>query len=208
MQTNRVLKNGTLPQPSVNGVSHAHHDEERPKLSTCSTPTPRHTVLWFVRLTGNEREKFVCYSPQLRGFFTHWTGKKTVACFEDRSLCEGGHKEETVRENFYVHAWSMKLGKQVFVYLTPSAAEEMEMQAGKNKDWKGLQFDVFRTPSDKGRLHVHVQGHSLSIVKQGVPPEVDAYDSIMRFLKTPDSDRKFRRSLASYPQPESDVPEE
>jgi hypothetical protein len=204
MQTERNgvhEKNGdTKVSPKNRFAAKAIADRE--PIATCDTPTHRATILRIVRLEGDDRQSFVVYSNALRGFLSHWTGTKTVICWEDHSLCEGGHKAETQRENFLLHAWSVKEGKQVFVYLTPTAAEELLMQVGDGQTLRGLRITVWRTAKSKGRLHVNIEGGYTGDARK-IPPELDPYDSIMRFLKVPDVDRVNRRSLGSFPEPES-----
>ena len=163
----------------------------------------RKDVLYIEKLKGNDSQQFVVYSGNLFGFWTHWTDKGTVPCWEDHSLCEGGHKEQTLRQNFLLQAFSTKKGKQVFIYLTPAAAEGLLAQLEHEELLRGLVVRVTRTNKDNGRLTCEILRDMAK--RRIVAHEIDPFDSIMNFLKVSDEKRDPNRSLGTIPLPMEDV---
>lgn len=173
------------------------------RLSMCDRPSMRSNVLYIEKLKGNDCQKFVVYSSGLYGFWTHWTDKGTVPCWEDHSLCEGGHKEQTLRQNFLLQGFSEKKGKQVFVYLTPAAAEGLLAQLTEKETLRGMVIRVTRTSANNGRLVCEILRDCAT--RRIVAKELDPFDSIMNFLKVSDEKRDPNRSLGTIPLPMEDV---
>jgi hypothetical protein len=191
-------KNGKTPAAvdTDSRMSQMFPKKERPALSTCDGVEPREGILYVEKGTPGDYRDFVIYSPALRGFWTHYTSKGTVPCYADHSLCPGGHKDSTLRQNFLLHAWDVKKQKQVFAYLTPGAAQSLLLQVGKGVSMRGLMIRVSKTPGKNGRMHVKLV-ETQCVDKRHIPPELDAYATIMNFLKVEDVDRPHKRSLAS-----------
>lgn len=174
----------------------------KPQISTCSKPTLRQNVLFVERLVGNETKCYVIYSESMYGYLTHYNGK-TVPCWENHDYCEGGHKEETLRENFLLQAYSQTRGKQVFLYLTPGAAKQLLEQIPEGTSLRGLCIRVTRTEKNKGRLHVQVEEHKER--RRLVTPLIDPRESIMRFLRVPKEVQEGQGRMDVIPLPAEDV---
>lgn len=165
-------------------------------LSTCDRPRIRKGILFIEKLKKNETQKFVCLSPVLRGFHTHYTKDcGTTPCYKDHSLCEPKHDPETLREYFLFHAFSSKKNKQVFVYLTPGAFDQVQVQIPDGCNLRGRMITVTRTDADNGRLNVKV-GEVFYNDGNSLPEEVDAYASIHNWMKIPLPDETRHPSLA------------
>jgi hypothetical protein len=154
---------------------------KNPKLRTVKAPTRRPDVLWVERLTGNDSQQFVIYSPELRGFVTHFVAGRNVPCFHPDHECDGGHLETNLRENYLLHAWSLKRKRQVFVYLTPGAAEQLQEQLAPGASLRGRFLRLTRTTSKKARLHADL-GEVAEGVKS-IPPEKDFQASALNLLR-------------------------
>jgi hypothetical protein len=152
-------------------------------LSECDTPVRKNGVLYIERLTGGQSRKYVIYSPHLKGFFTHYTGDKTVPCFKDHTKCPGGHKQENRRQYFLLHAWSTEKKRQVFVYLTPLAADQLLNQKPDGCTFRGRWLSLSRTASDQGRLNASLGEAYHS--HETLPEEADPYPSIFNWMKIP-----------------------
>ncbi len=171
--------------------------QSRHELSRVDRPTRNRSVLWVERLKKDDQQSFILASAKLFGFHTHWTGAKTVPCWQNHDFCEGGHKEESLRENFLLQAWSLKRGKMVFLYLTPQAAEQLEDQVGAGVTLRGVPVVVTRTKANNGRLNIVVS--EFTTAQKLSTREVDPWESIMVFLKVPREIRDQRRSLGTIP---------
>jgi hypothetical protein len=170
------------------------------KLTPCGAPKMRGDILWVERLKGGEESKLVVCSNKVYGFYTHWTGSRTVPCWENHDLCEGGHTENSLRENYFVQCWSQKKNKQVFLYLTPEARNQFFAQMEGNKSFLGQTIVVRRTGAKNGRLLVELAQYAepkLIRVK-----ELDPYLSVLTFLKVPSQMIEAARSLGSIPESE------
>lgn len=171
-------------------------DHNGHSLSTCDRPRPRKGILFIERLKAMESRKFLCYSPVLRGFLTHYTEAcGTTPCYKDKSMCQPKHDEETLREYFLFHAYCTKKKKQVFVYLTPGAFDQVQMQIPDGALLRGRVITVTRTDADNGRLNVTV-GETYFTNGQTLPEELDAYASIHNWMKIPLPDETKHPALA------------
>jgi len=133
------------------------------------------------RLSGSDSQQFLVYSPELRGFLTHFVAGRNVPCFGDDSLCEGGCKTANLRENFLLHAWSLKRSRQVFIYLTPGAAEQIIDQIAPGGSLRGRMLRLTRSRTDKGRLRAELG--ELAEGLKSIPPEKDFMASALNLLK-------------------------
>lgn len=171
-------------------------DHNGHSLSTCDRPRVRKGVLFIERLTKAETRKFTCLSPTLRGFHTHYTKSAgTTPCYADHSLCIPKHDPETLREYFLFHAWCPKKNKQVFVYLTPGAFDQVQMQLPDGATLRGRLLTVARTDAANGRLNVIV-GEAFYNNGQALPEELDPYASIHNWMKIPLPDETRHPKLA------------
>lgn len=182
-----------------------YRTEQPAPLSRIDSPSRNALVLYIERLKGDDQQSFVIASKKLYGFYTHFTNKRSVPCWENHDWCEGGHSEETMRENFLVQAWSLKKNRMVFLYLTPGGARQLEDQVKPGTPLLGLPIIVTRTRKDNGRLNVQVSEFVTN--KHIAGREIDPWESIMSFLKVPKAIRDQRRSLGSIPKPLLDVDE-
>lgn len=172
------------------------------EISMCDAPTLRPNVLYIERLDADDQQTFVVYGSKIWGFETHYNGHRTVPCWADGS-CEGGCNEETKRQNFLLQCYSQKKGKQVFVYLTPSAYTQLMEQKAPSTPLRGLTLRVRRTEKKKGRLYVAVDEHAQA--KRIVAEDINPKESIMRFLKVPRASQTHGNELVSIPLPEADL---
>jgi hypothetical protein len=102
-----------------------------------------------------------------------------------------------------LQAFSTKKGKQVFIYLTPAAAEGLLAQLEHEELLRGLVVRVTRTNKDNGRLTCEILRDMAK--RRIVAHEIDPFDSIMNFLKVSDEKRDPNRSLGTIPLPMEDV---
>jgi len=173
------------------------------EITMCDAPTLRPNVLYIERLDGDESQTFVVYGSKIWGFRSHYNGSKTVPCWKDGS-CDGGCNEETLRENFLLQCYSQKKGKQVFLYLTPSAYKQLMEQKRNDVPLRGLTLRVRRTQKKQGRLYVAVDEHAQA--RRIVAEDINPKESIMRFLKVPMAAQTQGNDVVSIPLPIHDTP--
>lgn len=188
------ISNGKLVTPSCHS---------RAELSTVARPTRNTKILWVEKLKGNDVQKFVVVTPVLHGFYSHYVeGRRppSAPCWKDHTLCEGGHKEDNRRENFFLHCWSYRANKSVWLYLTPGAAQQLEDLVHLDlQQLKGLTLSVSRTSANNGRLNVHIDEHIE--VRKVFEANLDPWESILAYLKVPESVRREMRQLAPTSRP-------
>ncbi len=170
---------------------------KREGLTLIHSPSRNDRALWVERLKGEDQQSFVIASKKLYGFYSHWTGKRSVPCWENHALCEGGHSDENLRENFLLQAWSLKKNRMVFLYLTPEAARQLEDQIQPGTPYLGLPVIVTRTKANNGRLHIRVSEFTTS--QKLSTREVDPFESVMNFLRVPKAVRDQGRALGTGP---------
>ena len=173
------------------------------ELDRCDKPERKAEVLWIETVKGNERQKFIVYSPSIFGVYQHWTGKRTVPCFKNRDHCPGGHKEGNRKWRAYVHAWSFKRSEPVFIQLTDEAVNKWYRQISKGLTLRGQIIYVIRSEKDNGRLHVEVDPNVHPDPKR-LPPEVDPLPSLWRMWAIEPSTMQLNSSLVSGPD---DIPD-
>ena len=166
------------------------------ELSRADKPPKKDETLWVVSPKGNERLKFIVYSPAVMGVHCHWTGRRTVPCFENQDLCEGGHKDATQKWRGYVHAWAYDLGRQVFVQLTGEAVESWWAQCGPGVSLRGQIVEVIRTQKNNGRLTVQVDKY-LTREKDKLPEPRDCKLSLFKLWGVRPSIEEVRASLCT-----------
>jgi hypothetical protein len=172
----------------------------RQRLSTCNEPRARGDLLWVERLKGGEEGKYVVTGHRVYGFYTHWTGQRTVPCWENHDLCEGGHSENTLRENYFLQCWSLKKNKGVFLYFTPEARNQFFAQVEGSKSFQGVTLIVKRTGAKNGRLNVELSQYDQPKLIR--TKELDPYLSVLTFLKVPRQLIEAARSLGTIPDVE------
>lgn len=168
-----------------------------PEISRREEPQHKEGVLWVECLKGNESQKFEVYSPAIMGCEMHWMPniRRTVPCFENHDLCPGGHSEKTLKWRAYVHAYSLKRKRQVFVQLTWDAWCSWKSQLPDGKILRGSLIQVHRTNADNGRLWVEVESWRTE-GKKPLPFAMDCKASLFAMWKFNPSEIEASARLA------------
>jgi hypothetical protein len=154
------------------------------KLNRQDTPPPAKDILFVETISGGATQKFKVYSPTFYGVWVHYNPKPvcTKPCYEDHSLCEGGHDAETMRWYAYLHCWSFKYNRQVFLQLTKAAGEMLQEQLKPGDTFRGLVIEVARTEARNGRMSCRVNEWMSSNGKT-MPKPMDPTKSLFNFWK-------------------------
>jgi len=155
-----------------------------PEPSRRDTPRRDPNVLFVECMDANTSQQFIVYSPTIQGMEMHWlpSEKRTVPCFEDTTLCPGGHKEDTVKWRAYVHCFSLRKKEPVFVQLTWEAWKTWMNQLREGVSLRGQHIIVHRTEKKNGRLWVEVQEYKSDRTGK-MPPPLDCKLSCYRMWK-------------------------
>jgi len=167
-------------------------------LNRSNVPPRPKDVLWIERLKGTESLRFTCYSKSFWGLWTHWSGSRTVPCFENHDHCIGGHDEATMRWKGYLHGWSQRKNRVCFCEFTPGAARELLEQVPDRQSLRGLHLIVSRTKTSKGRLHCSIDGVPLHASR--IPPEADPMASLWHMWELDPMSHLVNRSLVTAPE--------
>jgi hypothetical protein len=129
-----------------------------PEPSRRDRPAKDPNILWVECPEANTSSRFVIYSPQHMGMEMHWFPEqhRTVPCFEDHSLCPGGHNPNTVKWRAYLHAHSERRDEAVFLQLTDEAMKSWLKKLRPGVTLRGQIITVHRTTKKNGRLWVEV----------------------------------------------------
>ena len=169
-----------------------------PELSRNDKPPTKPGVWWVECLKGQEKQKFLIYSPVIQGVDMHYLvkEKRTVPCFKNHDLCPGGHSEKNRKWRCYVFAFSYKRHKNVFVQLTQDAWESWMCQLQPGQTLRGQTIWVHRSNADNGRLWVEMETWR-SDQKTAMPLNEDCKLSIYDLWRFDPSDLEASAELGS-----------
>jgi hypothetical protein len=168
------------------------------ELSRSATPPGNEGVYWVECLKGDDKQKFLVYSPEVQGVNMHWrpAERKTVPCFVNTAYCPGGHSEKTRKWRCYVFAHSYRKHKPVFVQLTKDAWTSWLHQLKPGANMRGSTINVCRSAKDNGRLWVEVESWREERQKD-LPQNEDCKISIFSMWKFEAADVMADAKLAS-----------
>lgn len=119
---------------------------------------PRRRDVYFVESPkANESLCYTVWSVEIYPVYTHWTGTHTVPCYQDHSLCDGGHKLLNMRWKGYLFGYSHERAEPVFAQLTQEAANQLMDQIADGTSLRGLRIRLSRSKKNKGRLSCHLE---------------------------------------------------
>jgi hypothetical protein len=148
-------------------------------LNTCHMPPPNGPELLIIRLRAGKKLTCVILSHALWGVWTHWNGSRSEPCFSEKSHCNGCKRGLPKRWKGYLHVWDFERRRQVFVELTPTAAESINNQVGLGSVLRGYRVSLERMKGDQSRLIVHV--HPMHPDVESLPSAKDP-DATLRKL--------------------------
>jgi hypothetical protein len=151
-------------------------------LNTCHTPPPNGPELLIVRLKAGKKLLCVILSQSLWGVWTHWNGARSEPCFQERAHCNGCKRGLPKRWKGYLHVWDLERRRQVFVELTPVAAESINSQVGLGSVLRGYRVTLERMKGDQSRLIVHV--HPMHTDSDTLPPAKDPAGTLTKLWGT------------------------
>jgi hypothetical protein len=125
------------------------------KLNSGDMPERPQHLHWVETVDARSKVRFMIFSPQLWQVWTHYSGK-TKPCFQNRLMCQGGHKEETMRWYAYLFGYDFNRSRPGFVQLTLGAARMLRQSIAEGVSLKGITVDVSRPGSKQGPLHCSV----------------------------------------------------
>jgi hypothetical protein len=106
------------------------------------------------RLRAGQTSTVVILSKSVWGVWTHWNGKVTEPCYEEKKKCPGCKKGLPKRWKGYLHCYDFNRRDECFVELTPISADAMACQVQAGDSLRGYRFRLQRANGDKARLSV------------------------------------------------------
>lgn len=150
-------------------------------LNTGDMPARPDTLHWVETLDAGAKVRFAIYSPQLWQVWTHYTGR-TKPCFKNHRLCEGGHKEETLRWYAYVFGWHFVECRRTFLQLTLGAARMLREQIATGVSLRGMTVDAMRPGKKQGPMKIQVVQYCKNDVER-LGPDCDPHASLFKLWK-------------------------
>jgi hypothetical protein len=120
------------------------------------TPPRSGPELPVVRLKASGSTMVVILSASLWGIWTHWNGSKTEPCYREKKQCPACKKGLPKRWKGYLHCWDYAKKREIFLELTPTSADQLLSQCGKDVPLRGNRMNVNRGAGDKARLRLTV----------------------------------------------------
>jgi hypothetical protein len=128
--------------------------EDLNRQDTPPKPGPARPI---IRVQGDEPTIVHIASNRLWGVWTHWDGHRSQPCFQANEECEGCKKGHPKRWKGYLHAWSVKLKREIFLELTPTTAENLLAQLPNGQDLRGLWIKCSRVNGQRqARIKVEI----------------------------------------------------
>lgn len=157
---------------------------EAPALSAAPNRPGHKDCLWVQKTDPGDKDTFLALAPAMQGMWTHWRGegRGSVICFEDHSLCAGGHDEGTLRWHGFLHAMHYEKNRQCFCYFTPEGARHFLDQLNEEEPLRGLKFVVRRAKKKNGPFYVEICDGPTPDMRR-MAKHRDARASIYRYFK-------------------------
>lgn len=170
---------------------------QAPALTSSAKPPTEKQALWVKKLECGEKATFLVYAPAFYGYYTHYRGegRGTVLCFEDHSLCQGGHDDSTMRWHGVLHCFHYEDNRQCFMHFTPEAADCLANLVADGMTYRGLKVLMRRSDKKKGPYKVEVLGEA-QVSHAKLPRHRDAKASIYRFYKITPKGKMLHAALS------------
>lgn len=147
---------------------------------------------WIESVGGGRVERFLIYSPQIWGVWTHFSNehKLTTPCYKNHKFCFGGHDPRSLRWKGYLFCHSEARKRNEFLQLTEGGAKHLLSQLGPEVALRGLCLDVRRTASKQGRQYVSIADYIIRDPRS-FPVDVSPRVTLYNTWKIPDPGHEF-----------------
>lgn len=169
-------------------------------LVTSSTPPRSGPELFVLRVKGDKMHVITIYSESLWGVWVHFgnASKKSSPHFSDESRCPGCISKTPKRWKGFLHGFDSTLSQEVFLELTPAAAQSLLSQLGDRGPLRGNRIQVKRSGAANGRLQISVLTACTN--PEQLPPGKDPQSSLLKLWGYDDVEahggREFPRDRA------------
>lgn len=165
-----------------------------PRNNRMGVPPRRNDILFVQSPDAGQRFRFLCYSPVIQGFYTHYSGR-TVPCYKNHLKCPGGHSLLNRRWKGYLHGWSHARNEPIFLQLTPEAANQLLDQLAEGATLRGLMIEVSRSAKKKGRMSCVLGEAQRAFRSVDLPPPLDCRRSCYNLWDLPYTDEEMSTAL-------------
>jgi len=122
-------------------------------------------------------------NESIEGYWTHWAYERTQACTKGSSSCVHCERGTAARWKGYVHVYCLIRKREIFVELTPGAAEMLLSQVSKGDSLRGLKVRVKRSgASMHGRVRVEVERYSTA--PENLPPAKEVLPALKKLWRS------------------------
>ena len=148
------------------------------------------------RVKAGQRKQFAILSRSLWGVWTHWNGKQSEPCYQEKKQCGGCKRGLPKRWKGYLHAYDFMDKEECFLELTPLACDQLLAQAGDKEPLRGNRVLVERGAGNKARLTVTMLTPVQSV--SSLPAEKDPQSALQKLWGVDDT--------VAYPQQPPSLP--
>lgn len=108
-----------------------------------------------IRLKGGQREKCACVSDEFIGFTIHFDeqSRRSMPHIPNLEECGGCQRKMPLKTKWYLHVLTSIPGPN-WIEFTDHAMLSFCQQVGEIDTYRGLKFDIRRSPASNGRLYV------------------------------------------------------
>lgn len=119
----------------------------------------RGPAIWIKRMKAGEKKQFTFWGTKIRGMWVHYNSatNKSEPHYEEGCTCET--RPIPKRWKGFLHGYCHEDKQEVFLELTPTAAQSLLEQLAEPDKLRGLYCHVRRTSAANGRLQVQVLGY-------------------------------------------------
>lgn len=127
-----------------------------PQLNRQDQPPRGGPEMWILRLKAKQSRTLAILSVSLWGTWTHWNGQCSEPCFVEKKACSGCKRGLPKRWKGYLHCWDYHEKREVFLELTPMAADAVLVQCGEGAPLRRNRIQMARGDGDNTRLKVTI----------------------------------------------------
>lgn len=170
-------------------------NDRKPQAHRNGVPLRKRDIFFVETPKGGEKIEYVVYSIQMETLYTHFANGVTTPCYQDHSLCHGGHSEMNIRWKGYFLGYSHKRNETCICQLTLDAANQLMDQLADRSNLRGLRLCVSRSAKTKGRMYCQLVEHHRQLDSFKLPPVVSLRRSLFNLWKLPYNDHPFTELL-------------
>lgn len=149
-------------------------------IREANCPPPSGPQMFVHRLKAHESLNCVILGTKIVGYWTHWDGKATLPCNGADDDCSPCKRHLPKRWKGYLHVYDTQRKRQVFLEITPVAAECIKRDIPSEQPMRGIRLNITRAAGDKARLSISVWPADTSGDPQLWPAEKHPLETLLK----------------------------